>query len=95
MDSKELLLASGSIIARNIDSHVLAVTVALDSSSSKLTLAYYLDRYPVDDDKELCELALTELIAEFSEIASAASECLFLRDSNEANLLEGLVYVRH
>jgi len=94
MNRDELLWASRSMVSRNVGSHVLAATVFWSDESSTLELTYYMDRLPADDGAEQCELALTELIAEFSDIASAIAKCAHLPEGGVVNNIEGLVYSR-
>lgn len=92
MNNQELLLASKVAVSRNVNDHVIAATVSWDSNLSKLVLSYYLDRDPMEDDEEQCELALGDLIAEFSEIVTAAKRCVILHSVESVTGLQGIVY---
>jgi hypothetical protein len=74
MDQVALYHASKNIISRNVTSQVRAVMVDWHQVTSHLELFYIFDEEPAEVDRELQEVALSELRNEFSEIASA--ECL-------------------
>jgi len=94
MTNEELTLASKVAITRNISAHTVAATVTWNDDSRRLVLTYYLDQEATEEDEEQCELALGDLLAEFSEIVSAEGNCLRLQAGNDPNNLNGLMYMR-
>ncbi|AKU21151.1 hypothetical protein [Massilia sp. NR 4-1] len=92
MNKQELMNAASSIIKNNLTSRVVAATVDWDDEISKITLTYYINGAETDDDIEFCELSLTELLAEFSDIRLAASQCINAKEN--LGKLEGVVYMR-
>jgi hypothetical protein len=94
MNIDDLMLASAPITSRNVDEHVLAAAVQWNADLSDFTLTYYLDRRPTEDDKQQCDLALAEIIAEFSEINRASAVCIHLQKENSVGELAGVVYQR-
>ncbi len=94
MNIERLFFISRMFVARNVNKHVLKATISWDDNEARLCLVYYFDHPPNDDDEELCETALTELLAEFSEIRSAATQLFQASNDGEAASLEGVVYSR-
>jgi hypothetical protein len=92
---KDKLYSVGRVIvARNLTEHVVAATVTWDEETSKLSLRYYLDREPHEDDEEECEIAMAELIGEFPHLELASTECVRLASADDAQRLEGVVFIR-
>ncbi len=94
MDKTKLYSVGRVIVARNVTEHVVAATVAWDAETSKLSLRYYLDRDPHEDDEDECEYAMTEPIAEFPYLELASTECIRLASADDAQRLEGVVFIR-
>lgn len=92
MTNQELMNASSFIARRNLNEKVIGVTVNWDAGISKLTVTYYVDGVVSDEERELCELTLAELLAEFSDVKLADSQCLDAH--SELGELRGLVYFR-
>lgn len=68
---------SAALIAkRNAGESVARVTVGFDDGTLRLTFCTTSE--PSDDDREDCELACAELIAEFPEIRTAETRCVSL-----------------
>ncbi len=91
MERQQLERAAKVISARNVTPNVKMVTIGWDSANAKLTLRYYTDTAPSDDDEEFCEIALAELIAEFPDIRKADTACLLSRGPSVEHA-EGIVY---
>ncbi|MBU9579065.1 hypothetical protein KTE26_11535 [Ralstonia mannitolilytica] len=94
MDSRELNNAATLIANANVIADVAAVTVAWDADESKLTVVYYVDDVASEAARELCELTTTELIAQFSDIKLAATQCVGAKTAGDLSRLAGVVYVR-
>lgn len=94
MDKTKLYSVGRVIVARNLTKHVLAATVAWETETSKLSIRYYVDRDPHEDDEEEIEIALAELMGEFPETALASTECIRLATVDDAQHLDGLVFIR-
>ena len=94
MNSRELTDAATLIVRANTTADVAAVTVAWDERSSKLTVTYYVDDTTSEAAQYFCELALTEMLAQFADVQLAASLCIDSQDAGDLNRLPGLVYVR-
>ena len=94
MNIERLLFISRMFVARNVTEHVVKATISWDDIEARLSLVYYFDHPPNDDDEELCEIALTELLAEFSEIRSAATQSCQIANNGETASLEKIVYSR-
>jgi hypothetical protein len=95
MNNQSLLNASREISKNNINNHVVAVAVNWNNEISEIIVNYYVDSLITDEEVELCELTTAELLAEFSDIKKAQSECIFVK--NTANGLpekKELVYFR-
>lgn len=95
MNTRELMNASGLIAKHNLTNSVAAVTVSWNEDISKLTVIYHIDGIASDEDQELCDLTLTELLAEFSDVKLADSYCVSTGDHfDKLEQLKGLVYKR-
>ncbi len=94
MDNTKLYSAARLIVARNLTEHVVAATVTWNEETSKLSLRYYVDREPAEDDEDECKYAMTELISEFPFIALASTECIRLDTVDDAQRLDGVVFIR-
>lgn len=95
MKKQELVNASRVIVGRNRNDKIVATTVAWDESLSRLSLTYYIDGLVSEDELEHCDLALTELLAEFYDVTVADNQCVSVSlDGFDANQLSGLVYSR-
>lgn len=94
MSIEGLHVAAKAIVLRNVGQHMIGATISWDERDSKVTLFYYLDHSPTDEDKEQGELALTELIAEFADIALADIECAHLQGGGvKLRDMDVLIYV--
>ena len=95
MNIQDLHIASKAIVLRNAGPHMIGATISWDARDSKVTLSYYFDHPPTDEDEEQGELALTELIAEFADIALGDIKYAHLQ-GGEVKLrdMDGLIYVR-
>lgn len=95
MEIVGLMNAAEMVSRRNVNENVVAVGILWDSFESKLTVKYYLDHEPTDDDVELCELSLTELLSEFSDIVIAETACIKADGKAVSGVAgETLVYAR-
>lgn len=95
MNIQDLHTASKAIVLRNAGQHMIGATISWDAKNLKATISYYFDRLPTDEDKESGELALAELIAEFSDIALGDSEYTYLQGgAGKLKDMDGLIYVR-
>lgn len=92
MNSQELMNASSLIVRSNLNEKIVAVTVVWDKDALKLEVAYYVDGMVSDEERELCDLTLTEMLAEFSDVKIADSRCHSAHRDLEQ--LKGLVYLR-
>jgi len=91
MEIQALLNASKCVIARNVTEIVQAAKVHWNPVSSHLALVYGYKLAPSEDDLERQELAITELLAEFSDIITA--ECSWsISDSEVPN--DGMLIYR-
>ena len=96
MKNEALLWAAKTITLRNLTEKTVAATVTWSAMNSKLIVTYYVDGAISDDEEELCELTLTELLAEFSDVIHADSCCINAHDKlSELPYLEGLVFQRN
>ena len=75
MDDRSLFLAAQGIIRRNLTEQVAAATVLWHPETRELILHYYCDVPYGESEEELCELSLTELLAEFPDILLAQTHC--------------------
>jgi len=95
MDARQLMNASRLIARNNLTDKVLAVRIGWNDDTSRLTVAYYVDGLPSDDEQELCELTMGELLAEFPDIAQADTQCLdYAGRQADLRRMEGLAYLR-
>ncbi|SEL60169.1 hypothetical protein SAMN05216359_1123 [Roseateles sp. YR242] len=94
MNTEALAKASKLIAARNVNSRVKSVKVGWDAVTSKLTVAYYIDREPSEEEIELCELSMGELLAEFPEVITADTKCVDALADDDSIVLPGVVYTR-
>lgn len=76
MNPQALRNAATAIVAQNLTENVVAATVAWDERVQLLELKYFFVGTISDDDRESCELCMTELIAEFPEVLSCETACL-------------------
>jgi len=91
---KIVLQRTASLIAKgNVTPQVACVSVDWDGVAGKLTVNYFVDGSINDDERELCELTVAELVAEFPEIRKADTQCLPY-SSDECVMNEGIVYRR-
>lgn len=74
MDSATLERSAALIARRNAGESVAQVVVGFDNGTLRLT--FRTKSEPTDDDREDCELACAELIAEFPEIRTAETRCV-------------------
>jgi hypothetical protein len=75
MDDRSLFLAAQLVVRRNLTEQVAAATVLWRPETRELVLHYYCDAPYGEDEEEECELSMTELIAEFSDILLAQTHC--------------------
>lgn len=61
----------------------MAATVTWNEWGQSLELQYFFAGAISDDDRELCEICMCELIAEFPEVLSCETACL------DENMLAG------
>jgi len=95
MKNKALMNASSLIAKRNLTEKVISVNVNWDDECSKLVVTYYVDGIVHDDERELCEITLSELLAEFSDVKLADSQCVRVTgQSSRPENMTGLVYRR-
>jgi len=95
MNEQNLFWAARTIVARNLNQNVTAAAAHWEPATSCLTLSYCLDDLNEEDSQELCELALTELLAEFPEIEMAQSQIVQGKTGDPAlEQLDGLAYLK-
>ncbi len=95
MNDEALLWTAKAIAARNINENVVAVAVAWDEMISKLTVVYYVDGVMSGEEEALCDLTLTELLAEFADVKLADSQCIATDGKlNELPQIDGLAYLQ-
>ncbi len=68
--------AATFIAKGNLTPRVFSVRVDWNESQLHLLVQYFVLGEPGDDERELCELTLTELIAQFPDIQTAETQCL-------------------
>jgi hypothetical protein len=91
---KNVLERTAALIAQgNVTPQVAYVRVDWDGGMAKLTVQYFVDGSINDDERELCELTLTELVAEFPEICAADTQCLPFSQAGSSTA-HGIVYRR-
>ncbi len=71
MDEDQLDVSARYIVKRNLSSNIEAAAIQWDAVEGRLDLTYYTSAAPSDEDEESCEIAMTELIAEFPDIRAA------------------------
>ncbi|MET3518176.1 hypothetical protein ABIC63_005988 [Pseudacidovorax sp. 1753] len=59
-----------------------------------MTVAYYIDGEPSEEEIELCELSMSELLAEFPDVKSADTKCVEAPADEYLIALPGVVYTR-
>ena len=84
MDVKVFKKSAQFIVKRNVSERIARVFASFEPQEGSLHLIYCTRGMPTNDDLEDCEIACAELIAEFSEIKKAKTQCL----SSEEYLLE-------
>jgi len=95
MNEERFANASRVIVARNVADRVVYVTTSFAEHDAMLRVVYFFEGAPTDDEIELCELACSELIAEFSEIRRAETGCVDVSELPERGArLIGLCYSR-
>lgn len=92
MNTEAHMNASKVISARNVNSRVKSVSVDWDPLASKLTLTYYINGEPSEEEIELCELSMGELLAEFPEVQAADTKCSASLPDEKLESLPGVVY---
>jgi hypothetical protein len=80
MTEDELKKAAVYIVKRNVSDRVLSVIVEFEPTEGRLKVVYCFRAQPKEDDCEDCELACTELIAEFPEVKVAETMCVPLSE---------------
>jgi hypothetical protein len=91
LDEITLLRTAGLITRRNLADNVLGAAIEWHDDTGFLRLVYYTKGAPTEDAVEWCELTMTELIAEFTEIRTCDTECIGLAPGEKPPGL-GLVY---
>ena len=76
MDTNALARAASLIAKGNVNSSISAVRLDWNSALLRVSVLYFVDGDVSDDERELCELTLAELLAEFPEIRTAETQCL-------------------
>ncbi|CAP45194.1 conserved hypothetical protein [Bordetella petrii] len=95
MDYQALMNASRWIAKNNLTDKVCAVRVGWDNDTSKLTVIYYVDGPPTEDEEDECEITMAELLAQFPDVVQADTECLdYAGKQAELRRMEGLAYLR-
>ena len=85
MDKDQLLRAARVIVARNLTSNVLLVLVDWLPGQAKLVLSYLTLQPPREEDREEAEVSMTELLAEFPEVADCETVCAQRSGSDPAS----------
>lgn len=86
MDEAQLDVSARYIVKRNLTSNVEAAPIQWDTALGKLDLTYYTSAAPSAEDEEWCEIAMTELIAEFPDIRAADTHLARLGAEDFGNL---------
>lgn len=95
MNPEHLMNASRLIAKTNLTEKVCAVRVTWDSDASKLAVAYYVDGPPSEDEEAECELTMGELLAQFTDVVTADTQCIdCTAEQIDVSQLSGLVYLR-
>ncbi|MDR2155322.1 MAG: hypothetical protein LBE78_09905 [Burkholderiaceae bacterium] len=63
------------IVRRNVSERVDRVLAKFEPKNGRLRLVYCIRGLPTNDDLEDCEIACSEIIAEFPEIREAETQC--------------------
>jgi len=64
MDTDRLALVAKVVSARNVPSPVHSVMLTWQETLSEIGLHFYSERQLTEDEREMCEIALTELYAD-------------------------------
>ncbi|GAB2469062.1 hypothetical protein GCM10027082_20720 [Comamonas humi] len=91
MKPEHLINAATSIVERNRSPNLIEARVAWDGSTGVLSLAYVTRKEPSDDDEELCELSMTELLAEFPDVVTAETAC-FIVGARAVDTVDHIVF---
>ena len=90
----EVILSANRAMRGAVTQHLRGVTV--DYNTQWLTLRAYFDNGSTDDDKELIDVALTEMIADlWQDIEQCRCEHVDLPFPNKMKLLKDWIYLRH
>jgi hypothetical protein len=76
MTEDELKKSAEFIVRRNASNRVLSALVTFEPCEGRLKIVYCFYAEPEENDREDCELACTELIAEFPEVKVAETMCV-------------------
>ncbi|OWT73781.1 MULTISPECIES: hypothetical protein [unclassified Achromobacter] len=91
MEKSALEKAAALIAQHNLTPQVAGVRVGWDEVTAKLVVQYFVDGEVADDERELCELTLTELLAEFPDVRTADTQCI-ANPCGGVFLLDGIVF---
>lgn len=75
MTEDDLLLTARHVVGLNLNEHVFAVAVRWEPRGAKLVLRYQVDDQAGEDEAELCDCAMTELLAAFPEATDCETQC--------------------
>ena len=83
------------IVKRNVSDRVVSVVVTFNPVEGRLKVIYCFRGDPQEEDREDCELACAELIAEFPEVKIAETMCVPLAECPVASGgMGGVVFSR-
>ena len=80
MNNEDFLAAAQLFVRENLNDHVVAVSARWDPATETCSMTYYFDQEPDESDKELCEIALTDLVANFPDIKNDVCKFEFVAD---------------
>jgi hypothetical protein len=90
----EVILSANRAMWGTVTPHLRGVTV--DYNTEWLTLRAYFDNGATEDDKELIDVALTEMIADlWQDIEKCHYEPIDLPFPNKMDILKDWIYMRH
>lgn len=91
---KSALLSTYRALHGAIYPAVRAVAVSFKDQKN-LTLRYYLDREPTEDDYEVVRVATTEIVADIPEFENVQEECIYSTEPiGKLDFLDSCVYIR-
>ncbi|HLU04746.1 MAG TPA: hypothetical protein VKZ94_18410 [Advenella sp.] len=93
MKIQDLLHSATWIVAQNLTPNIVQARIVWNSTARILSLTYVTRKTPSDDDIDLCELSISELIAEYPDIDGAETACV-VANALEPGASDYIVYSR-